>query len=210
MGLFGLFGRRAIRDPAALATFIDAQSLLLGERSVQDYARGRAGVEAEALFAVPTFRAALEKARWEAYPRALAMIGELVEGELRAHAGANKGAVLAALTELILTSFDRHAAPQAIGAGGWSAARAELSRSLGELARERPRTLDAVAETQASYYLAIMPIDARLQADDFPALRNQLRASLTAIKERFVQQATLPALAEKLAALAPQASPNPD
>ena len=205
MGLFGIFRRHALRDLAALATFIDGQSLLLSERIVQDYARGRAGAQAAALFAVPAFRAVLEKARWEAYPRALAMLGELVEGALRPHAGAKAQAVLASLAELILAAFDRHAAPQAIGAADWSAARTELTHSLGEFARDRPRTLDAIADTHASYYLAIMPLDPRLQADNFPALRNQLKLSLTAIGDRFVQQADLTGLAGKLAALASEA-----
>ena len=203
--LFGIFGRRPIRDPAALAHFIDGQSLILSERSVEDYVRGRAGAAAESLFTVPAFRAALEKARWEAYPRALAMVGELVDIELRPHASAAKGAVLSALTDLVLTRLDRRAPPTAIGAAGWSAARAELSRSLGELARGRARTLDAIAGEHASYYLAIMPIDPRLQADDFPALGNQLTSSLAAIRDRLVQQASLPSLAEKLAASAPEA-----
>ena len=61
MSLFGIFGRRSIRDPAALATFIDGQSLLLSERSVEDYVRGRAGTVADALFAV---RPIHRHARW--------------------------------------------------------------------------------------------------------------------------------------------------
>ena len=210
MSLFGIFGRRSIRDPAALATFIDGQSLLLSERSVEDYVRGRAGTGADALFAVPAFRAALVKARWEAYPRALAMIGELSEIEIRRVVGLQQDAVLAALTGLVLTAFDRHEPQQALRVEDWNAARAELSRSLGEFERVRPRSLEAIAAEHASYYLAIMPFDPRLQADDFPALRNQLQASLTAIRERLVQQASLPVLAEKLAALAPGAVGNPD
>ena len=209
MGLFGIFGRRSIRDAAALATFIDGQSLLLSERSVEDYVRGRAGAEADALFAVPAFRAALVKARWEAYPRALAMIGELSEIEIRRAVGLQQDAVLAALTGLVLAAFDRHT-PQALSVDDWNAARAELSRSLSELERARPRSLEGIVTEHASYYLAIMPLDPRLQADDFPALRSQLQASLAAIRERFVQQANLPALAEKLASLPPEAPANPD
>jgi hypothetical protein len=209
MALFGLFRRRAIRDPAALATFIDGQSLLLSERIVQDYARSRAGGAADALLATPAFRAALEKARWEAYPRALAMAGELAEGLLRPHAGDKGMAVLLALRALVLASFDRHAAPPAIGEADWRSARGELERSLRALSRERPRTLDAIAEEHASYYLAIMPIDARLQADDFAGLRNQLKSSLAAIGERLAAEADLRRLAEMLAALAPEATANP-
>jgi hypothetical protein len=209
MALFGLFRRRAIRDPAALATFIDGQSLLLSERIVQDYARSRAGSEAAALLATPAFRAALEKARWEAYPRALSMAGELAEGLLRSHAAEKASAVLLALRALMLASFDRHATPPAIGEADWRGARGELERSLRGLAREHPRTLDAISEEHASYYLAIMPIDARLQPDDFASLRNQLKSSLAAIGERLAADADLRRLAEMLAALGPGSTTNP-
>src|SRR5687768_14454779 len=87
MGLFDRFRRRTIRDPAALATFVDDYSLVLAETIVQDYSRHRAGNGADALFAERAFRNALDKARWEVYPSALAMDAALVEAKLRVHAG---------------------------------------------------------------------------------------------------------------------------
>jgi hypothetical protein len=202
MTLFGIFRRHAVRDPATLAAFIDEQGLLLSERIVEDYARARAGTEADALFAAPAIRAALDKARWEAYPRALAMAGEVVEGALRPHAGVNEHAVLFALIEVVLVAFDRHAPPAAIGDVDWRAARAELTRSLNDIAHRRPRALESVAQAHASYCLAIMPIDPRLQPDDFAGLLDQLKLALAAARDRFAESADVPGLAAQLAAAA--------
>lgn len=208
MSLFGIFGRRAIRDPAALAGFLDGQALSSSEQLVQDYARDRAGAQADAVFAAPAFGAALERARWEAYPRLLAMMAELAEGLLRARAGANGHAVLSGLIETVLTAFDRHAAPPAIGAADWRVARNEVERSLNELADRPPRPINSIVDSHASYCLAVMPIDPRLQADDFPALRNQLVSCLSAANKRLAEEADLPGLARALAAGAPAPPAN--
>jgi hypothetical protein len=203
MSLFGIFRRHAIRDPAALAAFMDEQGLSLSQHSIEGYARSRAGAEADALFAEPAVRAALDKARWEAYPRALAMVGEVVEGALRPHAGANAHGILFALVDVVLAAFDRHAPPPAIGDVDWRAARAELSRSLSDIAHRSLRALESIAQAHASYLLAIMPIDPRLQPDDFTSLRDQLKLGLITIRDRFAESADLAGLAAQLAAHAP-------
>jgi hypothetical protein len=201
-----IFRRRTVRDLASLATFIDEQSRLLSERVVNDYLRGRAGEKADALFADAAFRPALDKARWEARPRALAMIGEIAEGLLRPHAGADADHMRHSLTAAILDLFDR-IPPPALPAADRQAARMELAHELGELADRSPRTIDAIAHAQASYYLAIMPLHALLSSDDFPALRNALNAMLAGMREQFRKRADLRALASLLAKHArPEAS----
>ncbi|MPZ38567.1 MAG: hypothetical protein GEU95_10950 [Rhizobiales bacterium] len=190
-----------MRDHAAVGTFIDEQSFHLAQGCVQDYARLRVG--ADALLADASFAVALDKACWEGYPRALAMVGTVVESLLRPHAGDNLQASQLGLTATILENFDRRPVPPVIGDVDWRAARTDLERSLGDFARARPKTADAVAEDHSSFYLAIMPLHPKLGADDFPALRNQLKRSLLQIQETFVQRADLPALAGELMAQKP-------
>lgn len=204
MALFDRFRRRDIRDTAAVAAFIDDQSFAFALAVVQSYCRMRAGARADALFAVPAFSAALEKACWEAYPRGLAMIATMVGALLRPVAGENWHATLFGLVALVLEQFDRRAVPPAIGKVDWRAARAQLERSLTDLARARPQSAETVIQDHASFYLAIMPLHPELGPDDFPSLCRDLKTSLIEVQEMFAQRAHLAALAAELAARVPR------
>jgi len=203
MALIDHFRRRAIRDQTTAGAFIDEQSFQLAESCVLDYSRLRGG-GSDALFADPPFAAALEKACWEAYPRALTMVGTLAEASLRPYAGENAHAVLFGLIATMLEHFDRRPVPRAIGDAAWRAARAELERSLNDLARARPKSPEALARDHSGFYLAIMPLHPKLGPDDFAALRNQLTLSLQHIQEGFAQRANLLALAGELAGRMPK------
>ena len=199
MRLFDMFRRGGrIRDTASLGSFIDKQAAALAQRSVEDYARLRAGDQAEALFAEPAFRAAVERARAEAYPLALAMVGETVEGVLRPHAGEREHPMLYGLIRLILDIFDRKPMPQAIGA--WRATRQQLAQAINELARGPAITVEKIAESYSGLFLALMPIHAKLRGEDFPALRNQLGAMLRSARDQFIESADLPGLIDQLCA----------
>ena len=172
---------------------------------MQDYCRLRAGDGADALFADPAFVAALDKACWEAYPRALAMVGTVAEAALRPYAGDNAHAVLFGL----IADDPREFRPAAGAAGDrrrrTGARRAPISSARSAISRERSReTAEAVARDHSSFYLAIMPLHPKLGADDFPALRSQLKLSLLQIQEAFAQRANLMALAGELAARVPK------
>jgi hypothetical protein len=208
MALIDRFRRRAVRDQFSAGAFIDEQSFLLAQTCVQDYCRLRAGEGADALLADASFAPALDKACWEAYPRALAMVGTIVEAALRPYAGENSHAVLSGLISEILENFDRRPVPRTIGDADWRAARADLDRSLSDLADQRPRTAEAVARDHSSFYLAIMPLHPKLSADDFPALRNQLALALAQVQEGFAQRADPIALAGELVARVPKVEAN--
>jgi len=181
---------------------------LLAQTCVQDYCRLRAGEGADALLADASFAPALDKACWEAYPRALTMVGTVVEAALRPYAGENSHAVLFGLLAEILENFDRRLVPRAIGDADWRAARADIERSFGDLADQRPRTAEAVARDHSSFYLAIMPLHPKLAADDFPTLRNQLTLALLQVQEGFAQRANLPTLAGELMTRVPKVDAN--
>lgn len=204
MGLFDRFRRRSIRDPAALGVFIDDYALVLAETVVQDYTRHRAGQDADAVFADETFRGPLDRARWEAYPRALAMGGALVEAKLRPLAAERAHAATFGLTAAMLAAFDRRTVPAAIGEVDWRAARAELERALNDLVHQRPKTIETAAQDHSSYFLAIMPLHPRLRGDDFPALCERLKAMLAQFEEAVAQHADLAALAAQFAMRAEQ------
>jgi hypothetical protein len=200
MALIDRFRRRATRDQFSAGAFIDEQSFLLAQTCVQDYCRLRAGGGADALLADVLFAPALDKACWEAYPRALTMVGTVVGAALYPLAGENSHAMLFGLIAEVIENFDRRPVPRAIGDADWRAARADIERSLSDLWELRPRAAEEVARDHSSFYLAIMPLHPKLGADDFPALRNQLTRALLQVQEAFVQRANLMALAGELAA----------
>ncbi len=128
MGLLDIFrAPQPIRDPEALAEFIDRNAAFLAQKGIYEYSRARAGHYAKVLFAEPAFIAAIEQSRWTAYPLCLAMIVEVVEGVLRAQ-GDDRRRVLDTLIELSLSVFDRYPVPAALGDQAWSDARRELAR----------------------------------------------------------------------------------
>jgi hypothetical protein len=204
MALLDHFRRRAIRDHETAGVFIDEQSFHLAESCVRDYSRLRAGDGADVLLGDPAFAAALVKACWEAYPRALAMVGTVAEAALRPYAGDNAHAMLFGLIAMILGHFDQRPVPRAIGDVEWRAARADLERSLNDLMRTQPKSAEAVARDHSSFYLAIMPLHAKLGADNFAALSSQLKLALLQVQEAFAQRANLPALANELAGRVPK------
>ena len=112
--------------------------------------------------------------------------------------------MLSGLIAMILEHFDRRPVPRAIGDVEWRTARADLERSLSDLARAQPKTVEVVVRDHSSFYLAIMPLHPKLGADNFAALTNQLKLALLQIQEAFAQRANLPALVDELAGAHPE------
>ncbi len=203
MGLFDIFrARPAIRDRQALAEFIDQNAAFVVQKGMYEYSRARAGHYAKVLFAEAGFKAAMEEARWRSYPLGLAMVGELVEGVLRPHAGEQRGAALDALIALVLSVFDRYPVPAGLTEADWTAARAELERQLGRAGIHAVKPAKDIPEPLVKSYFSLMPIDKKLRASDFPTIRNYLRVTLCNIHDEFTKRADAPALASMLAGAA--------
>jgi hypothetical protein len=198
MSFFGFFRRQPpIRDPAALADFIDQHAAFLVQKGIYEYSRARAGHYAKVLFAEQGFRQAVEQSRWRAYPLGLAMVGELVEGVLRPH-GDDRIEQVDALRTLVLSVFDRYPVPEAIGAKEWSEARADLTRRLQHVGLHAPKRAFDIAEPFAENYFNLMPIHEKLRGRDFPTTRNYLRIALCNIHDELTRRMDPRALASML------------
>jgi hypothetical protein len=198
LGLFDFFRRPPpIRDTQALADFIDQQAAFLMQKGLYEYARARAGHYAKVLFREPGFQAAVEQSRWRAYPLGLAMVAELVEGVLRPH-GIDRNRQLDALSELVLSVFDRYPVPAALGAQAWSEARAELARRLQLAGMHAPKRAFDICEPWAETYFNLMPIHEKLRGRDFPTIRNYLKVTLCNIHDQFSKRMDAQALAAAL------------
>lgn len=203
MGLFDLFrSRPPIRDPGELAQFIDENSAFLVQKGIYEYSRARAGHYAKILFAEPEFAEALERSRWSAYPLGLAMVGELVEGVLRAPANVDRGRQLETLRAIVLSVFDRYPIPAAIGGSAWGEARADLARRLQLIGLHPTKRAYDVAEPFARTYFDLMPIHKKLRASEFPTLHNYLKVTLCNIHDELTKRLDAEAMAVSLRARA--------
>jgi hypothetical protein len=199
MALFGFFRRRPlIRDVAELADFIDEQAAYIVQRYIYDYTHARTGPYSRTLLTQPEFMQEVDRTRWTAYPLGLAMVGEMVEGVLRPHAGDERRAVLDPLNALILGVFDRYDVPQQIGTGAWRAAREELSRKLDQIGTHPPKIVTDIPEPYVERYFKMMPFDEKLLTNDVPTTRSYLRLNLTHIRDELVKRMNAGDMAAKL------------
>ncbi len=198
MGLMDFFRRKPrIGDRAALAQFIDENAAFLVQKGIYEYARARAGHYAKVLFGEPEFQAAVEVARWRAYPLGLLMVSEMVEGVLR-EGTTERRAALDTLTALALGVFDRYPVPAGLGEQAWAEQRAELARRLQLIGLHPPKRVMDIPEQWAQAYFDLMPIHEKLRGRDFPTTRNYLRVTLCNIHAELVERLDLPAMTASL------------
>jgi hypothetical protein len=190
--------RPPIRDREALADFIDAQSAFIVQKGIYEYSRARAGHYAKVLFAEEGFARSVEHARWQAFPLGLAMVGEMVEGVLRPHAGADRRAVLDQTISVVLSVLDRYPVPPSIGEAAWQDARRDLEHRLDLVGGHAPKRVMDIPEPLAETYFAMMPIHEKLRGRDFHTTRNYLRVSLCNIHDELIGRIDAPAVTSAL------------
>ncbi|MDE5455688.1 hypothetical protein GWE18_23175 [Bradyrhizobium sp. CSA112] len=202
MKLFEKFFRRRppIRDREALADFIDAQSAFIVQKGIYEYSRARAGHYAKVLFAEEGFKQSVERARWQAFPLGLSMVGEMVEGVLASQAGARRREILDQLTLVVLSVFDRYPVPPSIGEAAWLEARRDLAHRLDLVGGHAPKRVMDIPEPLAESYFAMMPIHEKLRGRDFQTTRNYLRVSLCNIHDELIARMDRAALERALIA----------
>jgi hypothetical protein len=192
MGLLDMFRRKPpISDSDALARFLDEQAAFLTQKGIYEYARARAGHYAKVLLVEAEFLAAVERARWQAYPLGLMMVAEMAEGVLRPQLGDIHERLVAAAC----SAFDRYPAPDALGTSRWREIRDELAQNLERLGRYVVKPVKDIPEPYAEAYFALMPIHEKLRGRDFPTMRNYLRIALCNIHDELIQRIDAPALA---------------
>jgi hypothetical protein len=196
-----LFGRApSIGDADKLADFIDTQSAFLVQKGIYEYSRARAGHYSKVLFKEQPFIDAVERARWSAYPLGLAMVGELVEGILRPHAGAARNRQLEAIRALVLSVFDRYPSPSAVGAQAWRKARGELADRLQQVGLKPAKRAFEIADPFLKAYFDLLPINAALRKSELPTIHGYLRVTLCNVHNELTTRMDAPALVASLIA----------
>jgi hypothetical protein len=187
-------GRPPIDDDKSLAQFIDSQSAFLVQKGIYEYSRARAGHYSKVLFKEQQFLEAVERSRWSAYPIGLAMVGELVEGVLRPYSGGEPSRQLDALSQLIVSVFDRYPVPSSLGADAWRNARAELCRRLQLVGLHPPKRAFEIADPFVRAYFDLLPINESLRRSELPTLHGYLRATLCNVHEELTRRIDAPAV----------------
>ena len=160
--------RPPIRDREALADFIDAQSAFIVQKGIYEYSRARAGHYAKVLFAEEGFAQSVERARWQAFPLGLSMVGEMIEGVLASQAGTPRREILDQLIAVVLSVFDRYPVPPSIGEEAWLEARSDLAHRLDLVGGHAPKRVMDIPEPLAEAYFCD-------DADPRKAARSRLR-----------------------------------
>jgi hypothetical protein len=201
MGLFDFFRRPpAIRDPGALADFIDERAAFLVQKGIYEYARARAGRMSLILMREKAFLELVERSRWQAFPMGLAMVAEMVEGQLRPAAGEARAAVLAGLARLVLAVFDRYPSPAGVAAADWQAAREDLRLRLERIATHPVKPVKDIPEPFAKPYFDLMPVHEKMRTADLGTTSSYLKLTLINFHTELAERADLPALVAALRA----------
>ena len=194
-----LFRRRPpVCDLQALADFIDAQSAFITQKGIYEYSRARAGHYAKVLFAEEEFARSVERARWQAFPLGLSMVGEMIEGVIAAGAGTQRRQLLDRLTAVVLSVFDRYPVSPVIGEEAWLEARRELAHRLDLVGGHAPKRVMDIPDPLAQAYFSMMPIHEKLRGRDFVTTRNYLSVCLCNIHDEFVARADVASLRQAL------------
>lgn len=201
MGFFDIFRREPpVASAVDLANFLDRQAAFLDQKGIFEYSRARAGPYGNLLFDDKGFLAEVEKARWLAFPVALAMVAEAVEGVLREAAPERRDAVLQAVSAAALTVFDRYPPPAALEAEAWAGKRREFVHDLAVIGLHAVKRVMDVPARFVDRYVAAMPIHEKLRAKDVPTIHNYLKANLCNVHQAFVRRANVAALVEEITA----------
>ena len=180
--------RPPIRSREELADFIDAQSAFIVQKGIYEYSRARAGHYAKVLFAEEGFAQSVERARWQAFPLGLSMVGEMIEGVLASQSGIPRRQMLDQLILVVLSVLDRYPVPPSVGEEAWLAARSDLAHRLDLVGGHAPKRVMDIPEPLAEAYFAMMPIHEKLRGRDFQTTRNYLRVSLCNIHDELISR----------------------
>lgn len=177
-----------IRDTRDLADFIDESAAFLVQKGIYDYARARSGHYAKVMLSDEGFQAALNKARWSAYPLGLMMVGELVESVLAPRAGEDRRAVLDPLIKLVVSIFDRYPVPVSQTADQWEQAKKEVALHLERVSTHPPKRAIDIPEQFAERYFSLMPFDKPLLTPDAPTARSFMQLTLARMHEELTKR----------------------
>lgn len=195
MAIFDLFKRQPrIVSLAELEDFLDSRAAYTAQKCVFEFSRASAGYVWQALFKEQTFLDMLERSRWQCYPLALADVGEVAFGVLRASERGDEVALSAGLQASIRRVMQRYAPPRGMTAASWEAAAGQVAGRIARASAAATRAVKDVSRLSATDVLAAMPIHEKIKGRDPEFVRNNFTMSLLGIHDELAKRADIEAL----------------
>lgn len=196
----GRWRRPRIDSLAALAEVMTAQSAFVAQKCTIDYCQARTGLNWSMLEKEAPFRAALDRARWEAYPLVLSDIGIMVEGLLRPFVPEHSKVIFAHwLTSTYADGLDRYGPPRHRGPDAtWADDIEHFRRRLGQAQMAAPRPVHEVGGESGAALHKLMPIHPTLTGLDKHMIANNVKMRLCRVYEDLERQAAFGTIAAEL------------
>ncbi len=185
---FGLGKRpQPIETASALADFVDQRASFLAQKCVVEFCRVRAGVFWQKLFDEEDFRATLSRSCWESFGPSVAMILEMVDGNLREEAGLRQRLLPGALADLGADVIARYEQPPAVEADYGVRQSAIVAAHMESLKGEPLKLVRDMAKPMSGMVFKLLPIHKDIVKYDKDYIRNNLRMNLVRAHEDFVK-----------------------
>jgi hypothetical protein len=176
-----------------------AQAAFVAQKCTIDYCQARSGFLWPKLEKEKSFRDALDRARWEAYPMVLSDVGVMIEGLIRP--ALKPAAVLPFASWLAQTYADclnRYGPPKHRGLdAAWDEDVAKFRRRVGQVQLAPPRPVHEVGGESGGALHRLMPIHPDLTRQDAIMIGNNVKLRLCRVYEDLERQADLAALAAR-------------
>lgn len=198
--MVGQWRRPRIDSLAALAEVMAAQSAFVAQKCTIDYCQARTGLNWPMLEKEAAFRAALDRARWEAYPLVLSDIGIMIEGLLRPFVSEHSRPVFAHwLVSTYADGLDRYGPPRHRGPDAtWADDIEHFRRRLGQAQMAAPRPVHEVGGESGAALHKLMPIHPSLTGLDKHMIANNVKMRLCRVYEDLERQAAFATIAAEL------------
>jgi hypothetical protein len=179
--LKSLFSRQRIASSRDLQDFLESRAAYLVQKSLTEYSQARANMLFSALLGEKQFQSAYEAARWQAYPAGLAMVAEVIAGQLRDRLALNATAAETLVAKLSDAIMNKMAGHGPLTNEQWSAARKDIETVLARASLAAPRRIHPIAGDRARIIFEALPFHEAIRKHDFTMFRNTLAFHLAEI-----------------------------
>jgi hypothetical protein len=199
MDMLGLlkswFGRKSLRNREDLQQFLESRSAYLVQKSIAEYAQARANMMFSVLLGESEFQQAYETARWQSFPAGLAMVAEIMAGQLRSRLGFSAQEAEVVLETLAGAVIEKMKGHGPLNDAAWSQARCDVASDLARASLAQPRPAMAIAQNRSRTIFEALPFHQAIRKHDFAMFRNTLAFHLTEVAAEFEEAALAPGLA---------------
>ena len=190
--------RPPVSDLQGLADFVDENAAFLVQKGMFEYSRARAGHYSKVMFGELEFQNAIESSRWRAYPLGLAMVGEVAVDVVEQLSGEERRSVVSAVTDIVLSVFDRYPVPSAVDADTWRQSRRTLAVHLSQIGLHPAKRAMDIPETLAESYFEMMPIHESMRSRDIGTTLSFLKLNLVNIHTELGKRMNATAMVQEL------------